>query len=119
MRYSSRRSLAWCVTWPAVIHASALTENGFPLATPRLSHASTGRLCQKASVAAQDRLEFRDVTLPRPLVRSRPGDRDILIEPRQFATETARKPECPKTEHALGVVDVARDLANRPLVAAA
>lgn len=53
-RYRSRRILRWWLTCPAERYASALTVNGFPLATPRRVHASAGRFRKNASVAGAD-----------------------------------------------------------------
>src|SRR5262245_47905752 len=63
-----------------------------------------------------DGAELVDVLRPGSLIGVRLGDRRVLVEARQRAVEAAREPERAEGEQSLNVVDVAPDLADRPLL---
>src|SRR4030095_7949737 len=63
-----------------------------------------------------DRSKLVDVTGPWSRVGVRTRRSDVLVEAWQRGVESAREPERPKDEYALGIVDVTDDLADAPLV---
>src|SRR5262245_8699579 len=66
--------------------------------------------------AIADDAEFVDKVAPRALLESRRRHRDVLVEAGQWRLKPAGEPERTRAEEALGVIDVADDLAQRPLV---
>ena len=81
------------------------------------SHPGLSRQISKEGKSRQaDSPELLDMTGPRKLVGPSSASTNVLIEARQGALETARKPECAEQEGPLAVVDMIQYLADSPLL---